>query len=449
MLMAKQTYMARRSRSKTPLAQFTPSASRDLAVHRIGHDEKTGEYRVSVYMRYLSRGPVYYARIKVSKRELANGQRYLTVSLKTSNLDEALDRARQKLAETVFAEQRQVAIKPLTTAQAIDKFIKHYEEGVQANARGYSGDMLRGFRKSIALYWTVYVGHKSLNSITVNDLADYERWRLAYANDPNRRRHGNAKTTASPRTLQWEINAFKQMLRWCAQRDLYAGRAYEWAYKVGPKKRRSALTLDQYRKLYRYMRSSAFMQVGKHGSDVNFERHRQLLRTYILFMANTGLRVGEARYLKWADIVPINNRIGQTVPTVRISAEYAKNRKERTAIGRHTALLALNRWRQYLQQCNEHVTDQTFVFSRPDGSSYFDMREGVKTVFDEAGVASDTDGMDLTPYSLRHTYISFRIRFAKNLEIFKLAANCGTSVAMIEKHYGHVRNQDFVDELSL
>ena len=43
-------------------------------------------------------------------------------------------------------------------------------------------------------------------------------------------------------------------------------------------------------------------------------------------------------------------------------------------------------------------------------------------------------------YSLRHTHISLALKAGVNIQV--LAENCGTSVRMIERHYGKFLSQD-------
>jgi hypothetical protein len=58
---------------------------------------------------------------------------------------------------------------------------------------------------------------------------------------------------------------------------------------------------------------------------------------------------------------------------------------------------------------------------------------------DELGLKFDRDGNRRTFYSLRHSYICFRLMEGAN--IYAIANNCRTSVEMIEKHYArHIKN---------
>jgi hypothetical protein len=51
-----------------------------------------------------------------------------------------------------------------------------------------------------------------------------------------------------------------------------------------------------------------------------------------------------------------------------------------------------------------------------------------------AGLEYDTHGNKRSIYSLRHTYATFRLQHGTN--VYWLKKNMGTSVAMIERHYG-------------
>ena len=53
---------------------------------------------------------------------------------------------------------------------------------------------------------------------------------------------------------------------------------------------------------------------------------------------------------------------------------------------------------------------------------------------------------DRTIHSLRHTYATFRLQ--EGVHQFVLAKNMGTSVAMLEKHYGHTSNVASAAELT-
>ena len=62
----------------------------------------------------------------------------------------------------------------------------------------------------------------------------------------------------------------------------------------------------------------------------------------------------------------------------------------------------------------------------------------VQHILDELKLKLDRDGNVRTSYSLRHTYICFRLM--EGADIYQIAKNCRTSVEMIEKFYAaHIK----------
>jgi hypothetical protein len=116
-------------------------------IERLVRNRETGEFAVSVFRRRLKRGSVYYARYKVERRELANGQRYLTESLRTHDRDVALERALERYAALKTKQASGAAIKALTVDQAIDKFLDHYKAQLAAGVNRYTPAMLATTKK--------------------------------------------------------------------------------------------------------------------------------------------------------------------------------------------------------------------------------------------------------------------------------------------------------------
>lgn len=408
-----------------------------------------GNAKVSVYLRTLRKSPVYYARYKITKRELANGQRFITESLKTDNLDRAIAVAQQRYAQLHFAQESNIGLKDHTTEDGIRKFLENYERNVDGGIVGWSRAMMTIHRLHLLTYWLPYLGQRNLNSINLHDLDGYETWRRANNRERCQKRLGNMRETLARTTINQEIGSFKHCLRWLKERNVYSGSAHSFIYKVGEKTRRSAFTVEQYRLLIRYMRKREYSKQFDDTNGIATERYRQLLRTYILFMANTGLRVGEARHLKWGDIEERSNRLGGKVIVARVSKSHSKVKKSRQAVGRVTALRALERWKDYLDKIGERHEKETYVFCDESGKPIHSFLTGFNTLIKNAGVEHDAEGVKHTIYTLRHTYITFRLMFGKNINIYHLAENCGTSVEMIQQYYSDARPEHFVDELSI
>ena len=59
----------------------------------------------------------------------------------------------------------------------------------------------------------------------------------------------------------------------------------------------------------------------------------------------------------------------------------------------------------------------------------------------------DTDGVKMTPYCCRYTYITFQLRYRNHPDVYAIAQNCGTSVSMVEQYYSDARSEDFIERL--
>jgi integrase len=412
--------------------------------------QRIADGMVSVYTRRLIKGDIYYARFKITNKSVADGQRYVTESLDTTDKATALDRARQRYAEICLHERENKAIKSGSVKAEIEEFMQEYEAGVEKGLRRHSTHMLIGFRKSIVRYFVEYIGHRPIQDVTADDLRRYETWRHSYwaaQAEAGARVHGNAKEKPALRTLEWEVNAFKQFLRWANERGKYNGDALNFKFVVEKKQARSAFTEEQLNKLDRFMnRKSWLYGVGKHGHDARLTRYRKMLQAYVLFMAGTGLRPGEARNLRWRDIKYDQAAEEQEVVEVFVHATHSKIKKTRTAIGVQMAAFALWGIQAARGESNDHIGDDDYIWCDTDGTVIKDFREGFNNLIKAAGVETDSMGGKLAIYSLRHYYISSRIRHG--VDKYDLAKNTGTSVEMIQKFYDHVLTTEKKDELT-
>jgi integrase len=81
-------------------------------------------------------------------------------------------------------------------------------------------------------------------------------------------------------------------------------------------------------------------------------------------------------------------------------------------------------FKRLMTRNNPQPTDRLFT-TKP--------RELLNKILEEEGLKKDRDDNVRTAYSLRHTYICFRLM--EGADIYQIAKNCRTSVEMIEKFY--------------
>jgi integrase len=103
----------------------------------------------------------------------------------------------------------------------------------------------------------------------------------------------NAKLHPVDTTLQWEMMLGKAIIRWADEQGFRGKLALPTVTFTAKKKRaRPAFEIPEYRRLWRTLHK----RIGDAG-DKRIRRSRQLLSDYVLVLANSGMRVGEANNL--------------------------------------------------------------------------------------------------------------------------------------------------------
>jgi integrase len=69
----------------------------------------------------------------------------------------------------------------------------------------------------------------------------------------------------------------------------------------------------------------------------------------------------------------------------------------------------------------------------------------IEDVLLEAGLREGPNGIARSTYCFRHTYATFRLH--EGVDVYFLAEQMGTSVKMIEDHYGHVNTIAHADRV--
>jgi integrase len=152
-------------------------------------------------------------------------------------------------------------------------------------------------------------------------------------------------------------------------------------------------------------------------------------------MANTFMRFGELRQIRWGDVSFIQNESGKihnrNLVKILVRKGIAKNRKERTVIGRGGEYI------RHIKSYSKYTEKTDFVFCDNDTGSLIS-KKVFYAVWKQAMAASGLDHSErkLSYYSLRHFGITMRRYAGVSFEDLSLLA--GTSFAFIENHYSHI-----------
>lgn len=149
------------------------------------------------------------------------------------------------------------------------------------------------------------------------------------------------------------------------------------------------------------------------------------LYDFVIFMANTGLRPDEGKHLRYSDVNIIEDE-----GTQQIILLIEVHRGKRGFGYCKSTMDAVAPFERLIQRNEPNEND--LIFPRC-------YREVFNKVLEAEGLKFDEIGKRRTFYSLRHSYICFRL--LDGADIYQLAKNCRTSVEMIEKYYAtHIEN---------
>jgi integrase len=393
----------------------------------------------------FTRDGIFQARVYKGNRQ------YINRSLKTRKLDDARKLAVKFLHEIEFRKQEQLPLQQRTFNDVITEYIKlreqQYEQsqktGVNTSRKqGTSIHMLKQIRR-VSKFWIAYCGKTPVSKIDNAKLADYIQWRKDYYSlMPADKIPKAAKKHPTDSTLVWETTLAKTLIKFAHERG-YRGNSQlpTWRYKAERRIVRPAFTPAEYKKEYEQMRRWI-----KETEDPEYKYIRELLRDYVLILANSGMRVGEANNLKESDVELFVDELGRKNYMLRVKGKTGS----RIVIPRTGALRYINRVfeRNKARRIEEEHAQRTtrspkrkidskdgeWFFSMYDGSKIITLIDQFQTVLKAIDLLENRYKERFTLYSLRHFYAVGRIR--KGIPIYDIAANMGTSVQMIEQYYG-------------
>ena len=358
------------------------------------------------------RSGTYYARIRVSP------VKYIWRSLKTSNEQAAVDLGRRLLFQIEQRAEQGLPPKSKSFATVIDGYIR-YRERDHRHGKTSAG-MLRQIIR-VSKFWREYAGELAVEAIDDKAMREFIPWRRDYyANF--KKLPKNAKLHPTDKTLQWDMMLGKAMVKWAHEQGLRGNKpAVTVTYTPKKKRVRPAFELWEYRQLWRTL-----CRRIKTARDKRTLRSRELLRHYVLVLANSGIRTGEANNLKIRDVHPFKDEKGRNNFRFIVRGKTG----ERDAIVRSVAAKRLDK---YLTKRRAEEPGG-LLFAMPDGSQIISLIEQLNSALREAGIERSSFGEKYSAYSLRHFYAVNALR--NGVGVFEVARNMGTSVQMIQEYYG-------------
>jgi integrase len=212
--------------------------------------------------------------------------------------------------------------------------------------------------------------------------------------------------------------------------------------------RRSDFTLDEYRALVAFMRDWINEVEMKRKKSIAM---RQLLRDYVLILANTGMRHGTESYgIKWKHL---SWHVDEGRRVLMISVDGKT--KQRDIVARHNCINFFKRIHRNADDLR-HITfedliaegREEYVFRLGNGTRTTNLDQTFEILMKDSGLlVDDRTNTNRTLYSLRHTYATFALLYEK-IDLFVLEKQMGTSAEMIRKHYAHITTRQLANKLA-
>lgn len=315
-----------------------------------------------------------------------------------------------------------------TFREAAAAFLREYKTLTEGER---NPDYVKGKERSLRVHLLPFFGSLPLSEVTAGKIRDYRMHRLEPPQKPQPRRYkyGGRELRGRPRpwtkpsrsTIHQEIVCLRQVLKTASRNGWINGlpdmsAPYKASGKIG---HRAWFSPAEYQRLY-----DATLKRAQNPKRDRWRGECEQFHDYVVFMVNTGLRPDEASRLEYRDVAIVEDEdSGEEILVIDVRGKrgvgFCKSTPE-----------AVDVFRRLQQRNNPQPTD--IVFGPVQ-------RELMNAILDELQMKKDREGNARTAYSLRHTYICFRLM--EGADIYQLAKNCRTSVEMIEKHYAaHLKN---------
>lgn len=327
----------------------------------------------------------------------------------------------------------------LASEQTFQEAAKAFERAVGAvKGAQRTAQSVEAHKTALRKHLLPFFGALPLPAITESKIEEYRAQRLDAASKPSRSQRRavereletlrqvqkwSARVCKPPSrsTMHHEIVTLRQVLKTAVRHGWLTGipdlsAPYRSSGKVT---HRAWFSPEEYKRLYEATRENARKAKGR-----PWEAEAEQLHDMVLFMANTGIRPDEANWLEYRDVKAIKDEAtGETILEIEVRGKrgvgYCKSMPG--------AVLPFQRM---VKRNSPKPTDRLFPTNH---------KRAFNRILDQLGLKLDRQGNRRTLYSLRHSYISFRL--LEGADIYQIAKNCRTSVEMIEKHYAvHLKN---------
>ncbi|WP_299146552.1 site-specific integrase [uncultured Tateyamaria sp.] len=361
------------------------------------------------------RSPNWYARLTLPERKKPEVK-----STKTDDLELARERA---LEMYYGAKSRITNGLPASTRKF--KHVAQYSIGRMQDALDAGGgkQAYRDYISALREWLIPFFGSMDITTIDMAALQAFDEWREA--------KHGRRFSKSGINNHNAALNRVFDdavMHKWMSH-----NMRPDLLNKGAPSESRGSFTDEEYKAIYTALRTFHAKTENPKAAAT-----REVLRNYVLFLANTGVRAGrEALALRWRNIsweMAGNDRY--------LVVNVDGKTKKRSLVARDTVADYLQR-QQKLNPALDYDTLDDLIAAKSD-EFVFTTRLGevAKTpnlirafnaLLGELGLKTGADDRERSLYSLRHYYATRDLK--RGVTTHALSRQLGNSTAMLDGHY--------------
>ncbi len=356
----------------------------------------------------------WYARLT-----LDNGKRVVK-STKTDDLEQARERALKLYYETEARIANNLPAQTRKFKHVAEYAIKRMEDALE---NGTGKQAYKDYISALRIWLIPYFEKTDVDKIDLAALKAFDAWRTEANKKPFSQSGINNHNAALNRVFDeavlqsWLVQSMRPTL----------------LNKGVKSESRGSFTDAEYKKIYTALRSWP-----KKTKNKKAEATREVLRNYVLFLANTGVRHGtEALGLRWCNIEWQEND-GEKYLVVNVDGKTQK----RSAVARDTVEGYLDRqsklnpsiaYDSFSELISAKSNEYVFTTRLGQVANIFSLNRAFNALLDTLGLKTGADGKTRTLYSLRHYYATRDL--LRGMSTHELSRQMGNSTAMLDRHY--------------
>ena len=350
---------------------------------------------------------------------LDNGKR-IVKSTRTEDLEEAKERAIELYHDTKARIANNLPAQTRKFKHVAEYAIKRMQDELE---NGTGKQSYKDYISALRIWLIPYFGTTDVDKIDYAALKKFDAWRTEQNKKPFSQSGINNHNAALNRVFDeaelqsWLVKSMRPTL----------------LNKGVKSESRGSFTDAEYKRIHTSLRTWHNKTTNKKAAAT-----REVLRNYVLFLANTGVRHGtEALGLRWRNI-EWQEKGGEQYLVVNVDRKTRK----RSAVARDTVEGYLDRQ----SKLNPAISHDSFgdLISAKSDERVFTTRLGqvaniaslnraFNALLDHLGLKEGADGKTRTLYSLRHYYATRDLK--RGISTHALSKQLGNSTAMIDKHY--------------